>query len=251
MPSTREGHTLDQLADGTVLACGGGYDGVDTVKTCVKFNGTSWSQHSTQQFSRLYHTSLAGQHGLLLMGGYYSRETTELVGGGEQYNLQQNTGGACGITGPGSNNTIILTGGWGPLNTVAIYGDNGFIDALPSLQIGRYGHGCGVLFITGKKVFVVAGGFNSKTLSSTELLYDGAQSWVTGQALPRTLYYPASVSLADSVLLLGGSKRREILSFNISLSWTEVGTLQQGRDKAAAAAVTFPRGHLDLSNCPE
>ena len=44
---------------------------------------------------------------------------------------------------------------------------------------------------------------NGDDLSSTELLYDGGLSWVTGQALPRTLGYPASVSLADSVLLLG------------------------------------------------
>jgi len=255
MPSTREGHTLDQLADGTVLACGGGYDGVDTVKTCVKFNGTSWSQHSTQQFSRLYHTSLAGQHGLLLMGGYYSRATTELVGGGEQYNLQQDTSSACGITEPGSDNTIILTGGYGPINTVAIYGYNGFIGALPSLQIARFGHGCGMLFVTGKKVFVVAGGYNSRYLDSTELLYEGEESWVTGQALPRTLGYPASVSLADSVLLIGGRdgsvRRSEIISINSSLAWSVVGTLQQGRSDAAAAAVTFPSGHLDLSNCPE
>ena len=44
---------------------------------------------------------------------------------------------------------------------------------------------------------------SSRPESSTEVLYDGGLSWVTGQALPRTLYYPASVSLADSVLLLG------------------------------------------------
>ena len=40
-------------------------------------------------------------------------------------------------------------------------------------------------------------------LSSTEVLYDGGLSWVTGQALPRTLVAPASVSFAESVLLLG------------------------------------------------
>ena len=53
------------------------------------------------------------------------------------------------------------------------------------------------------QVFVVAGGYSSEYLSSTELLYEGGESWVTGQALPRTLHFPASVSLADSVLLLG------------------------------------------------
>ena len=91
MTSARHGHTLDQLGDGTVLACGGGYD--DTLKTCEKFDGTSWSQHSTLLLSRGDHTSLPGQHDLLLMGGYYYKDirTTELVEGGEQYNLQQNT----------------------------------------------------------------------------------------------------------------------------------------------------------------
>ena len=89
MTSARNGHTLDQLADGTVLACGGSGD---AKKTCDKFNGTSWSQHSTLQYSRVGHTSLPGQHDLLLMGGSYSGATTELVEGGEQYNLQQDTG---------------------------------------------------------------------------------------------------------------------------------------------------------------
>jgi len=253
MPSTRYAHTLDQLGDG-VLACGGG-GGADTLKTCDRFDGTSWSRHSTLQYKRVHHNSLAGQDSLLLMGGQYQPSPTELVGGGQhqQYSLQQITLRACGITEPGSDNNIILTGGYynGPRNTVALYGYNGFIGALPSLQIGRYGHGCGVLFVTGKKVFVVAGGLgpNSRYLDTTELLYDGGNSWVTGQALPRTLLNAASVSLADSVLLLGGSQRREILSFNSSLVWTEVGTLQQGRSYAAAGAVTFPRGHLDLSNC--
>ena len=49
----------------------------------------------------------------------------------------------------------------------------------------------------------------------------------------------------------GFGNRREILSFNNSLAWTVVGTLQQERSEAAAATVTFPSGHLDLSNCPE
>merc|ERR1719312_728270 len=185
MPSPRYGHTLDQLDDGTVLACGGD-GGANTLKTCDKFDGTSWSQHSTLQYRRRRHTSLAGQHGLLLMGGTHSPATTELVGGDQQYNLQQDTVHACGITEPGSGNTIILTGGWGPMNTVAKYGPIGFIGALPSLQIARSHHGCGV-FVTGKKVFVVAGGYNGRFLDSTELLYEGGDSWVTSKALPRTL----------------------------------------------------------------
>merc|ERR1719233_404938 len=84
MTTARRGHTLDQLGDGTVLACGGYHGGGedDAKKTCDKFNGTSWSQHSTLQYRRYQHTSLPGQHDLLLMGGKDSRATTELVEGG-------------------------------------------------------------------------------------------------------------------------------------------------------------------------
>ena len=57
------------------------------------------------------------------------------------------------------------------------------------------------------QVYVVAGGQeqanNYEVLSSTEVLYDGELSWVITRGLPRPLNAPASVSLADSVLLLG------------------------------------------------
>jgi len=255
LPSARSSHTLDQLGDGTVLACGGW---PYTLETCDKFNGTSWSWHSTLLHRRDHHTSLPGHHDLLLMGGTYSLATTELVGGGEQYNLKRRTQGACGITEPGSD-YIILTGGSLSRKTVAKYNRvEGFVSSLPDLNIERWGHGCGVFDTnTGQKVYVVAGGvgYTGDYLSSTELLYDGGLSWVTGQALPRTMSGPASVSLADSVLLLGGfdgsDVRREILSLNSSLAWTVVGTLQEGRSAAAAAVVTFDWNQLDLSGCSE
>jgi len=262
MPYARSSHTLDQLGDGTVLACGGN----PGLKTCDKFDGTSWINHSTLLYKRHDHTSLPGQHDLLLMGGSQSSATTELVEGEQQYNLQQNTEDACGITEPGSD-YIILTGGYHygddtftVFDTVGKYTVRGFLGNLPSVKVGRYGHGCGVFgTTTGKKAYVVAGGLDkNERLSSTEVLYDGGLSWVAGQALPRTLTHPASVSLADSVLLMGGSgsmrvrsERREILSFNSSLAWTVVGTLQEGRRSAAAAVVTFDKSQLDSSGCPE
>merc|ERR1719233_505569 len=57
MTTARDGHTLDQLGDGTVLACGGGGDAKNT---CDKVSGTPWSQYSTLQYSRWFHTSLPG-----------------------------------------------------------------------------------------------------------------------------------------------------------------------------------------------
>ena len=51
----------------------------------------------------------------------------------------------------------------------------------------------------------MAGGKNPRgtDLSSTEILFKGDPNWVSVQALPSVLRAPASVSLADSVLLLG------------------------------------------------
>ena len=95
LPTTRYVHTLDQLGDGTVLACGGIRFGRNVDTICDKFTPSlphgTWSQYSSLNFSRRWHTSLAGQHELLLMGGSESEITTELANGGQQYNLQQNT----------------------------------------------------------------------------------------------------------------------------------------------------------------
>ena len=50
----------------------------------------------------------------------------------------------------------------------------------------------------------MAGGGNSAgVISSTETLQEGGLNWETGQALPRILSAMASVSLDNTVLLLG------------------------------------------------
>ena len=51
----------------------------------------------------------------------------------------------------------------------------------------------------------MAGGINSagRGISSTETLQEGGLNWETGQALPRKLYYMASVTLDHTVLLIG------------------------------------------------
>ena len=91
LPTARSDHTLDQLGDGTILACGG----VGAGTRCDKFTPSlpygTWSQYSSLISSRVQHTSLAGQHELLLMGGWNSEITTELASGGQQYNLTQGT----------------------------------------------------------------------------------------------------------------------------------------------------------------
>ena len=91
--TARNAHTLDQLGDGTILACGGW----GAKRRCDKFTPSlpygTWSQYSSLIFKRRWHTSLAGQHEILLMGGrdIDSEITTELASGGLQYNLTQGT----------------------------------------------------------------------------------------------------------------------------------------------------------------
>ena len=42
-----------------------------------------------------------------------------------------------------TSDTLIIAGGYFTRNTVSRYGVVGFIDDLPSLLVGRWGHGCG------------------------------------------------------------------------------------------------------------
>ena len=89
---------------------------------------------------------------------------------------------------------------------------------MPSFNNARCSHGCGTFRNVGNKkvstsvgkhvfsnnfvqVYVVAGGESGGT--STEILFEGKPNWVTVQPLPRSLNGPSSVSLANSVLLLG------------------------------------------------
>merc|ERR1719228_2326018 len=109
------------------------------------------------------------------MGGYPSLRTTEIISEGEYegvpgFDLQYNTGYACGIV---DSDTLLLTGGDYTMSTVSRYDTAGYVEDLPSLNQGRYDHGCGVYFgDSGDKVFLVTGGVSEhdRPLSSTELL---------------------------------------------------------------------------------
>ena len=61
------------------MACGG--PDADTDNTCVKWSSDSgsWTQSHTLRKRRQGHVSWATEDGVYLMGGSYSRKTTELV----------------------------------------------------------------------------------------------------------------------------------------------------------------------------
>ena len=72
LPEARYDHTQTGLE-----ACGGYSSGTET--TCVSFSGGSWSPSHNLQQERQYHTSWASPAGTVLMGGSYSKQTTELL----------------------------------------------------------------------------------------------------------------------------------------------------------------------------
>jgi len=262
LPEPKYGHSLDQLGDGSLVACGGYLS--SSAKNCVRFEGSAphgvWTDYSTLVNKRYWHTSFVSQGQILLMGGgvKYKWSTTELVKEGEKYKLQRSTVRACGIN---DGSSVIVTGGYYVLKTVSRYNLEGFIENMPTLITGRYDHGCG-LFINqdNTKIYVVAGGYTGSTpyLRSTELLSVAASAWEAGQDLPdRGLAYVASVSLSRAVVIMGGycsSKecpetgryRAEIISFNGT--WNNVGTLKVPRRDHAASVFTVPK-EMDITEC--
>ena len=60
-----------------VVTCGGGRS--DTRTSCLTFSSGQWRTSHQLQQSRYEHSSWMSQHGIVLMGGDYSRSTTEIL----------------------------------------------------------------------------------------------------------------------------------------------------------------------------
>ena len=88
LPEERYVHTQDRN-----LACGG-HDS-DTDKNCVKWTNGAWTRSHNLRERREYHVSWATASGVYLMGGWRSRNTSELIkedGSVEEgFNLKYNT----------------------------------------------------------------------------------------------------------------------------------------------------------------
>ena len=70
MTDDRFRHTQSGL-----ITCGGLYTG----KTCLSFTDGQWITSHQLQYDRNDHSSWMSQHGVVLMGGEYSRNATELL----------------------------------------------------------------------------------------------------------------------------------------------------------------------------
>ena len=74
LPAERYQHSQTGL-----VACGGGKRRSSEVTSCVTFAGGRWKRTHTLGQKRHSHTAWASPRGVLLMGGKYSRRTTELL----------------------------------------------------------------------------------------------------------------------------------------------------------------------------
>ena len=74
LPSFRRYHTQDGL-----VACSGEGDTTGTRTTCIILTGGGWQESHQLQDDRLGHSSWRSPAGLLLMGGDYSRTSTEML----------------------------------------------------------------------------------------------------------------------------------------------------------------------------
>jgi len=210
--SPRVWHTLT----GNVL-CGGVYRG--TSSSCLELTetGEGWKPYSTVLTKpRLAHSNWASPEGIVLLGGYYSGDTTELVTSGgtsDLFSMPGNVSYACAI---GDESEVILTGGFGTRNTVSKFSMSGFVSNLPDLKIGRQYHACASYHdIYNKKTYLVTGGFTGfENTKKTEILPAGAAAWIMAGELPRPRNGLRSTSVNNMIYLLGGDT--EILEFDSS-----------------------------------
>ena len=91
LPGPKLFSTLD-LVSGTEVLCGGDRTNPGN---CLQFLQTSkkglWISFANLQHKRYEHSSWASPDGLILFGGSGSDYSTEIVGGGKGFNLNENT----------------------------------------------------------------------------------------------------------------------------------------------------------------
>jgi len=252
------------LKEGTLVMCGSCSDvagtksrmknetkirNFHTDQACVQLSPASkeaeWTIYTEDLFPKRDHVSLVAPEGILLLGGSNGLDVLLVKPDGNNrrstFNLKRYIDGACGIE--DGDSLIITGGGWSnpggeetATKTVDRYNRKGFVEDLPYMIMERRNHGCGYLYQQGRKVLVVAGGFQDnyiKTgiqtgikydeLSSTEMLTLGTNKWISATPLPKAMYGFASTSLNGKIYFIVGdeeSSEASVLEFDGN-DWTE------------------------------
>jgi len=159
LPEKISGHSQDGF-----IQCGGS----NSYKSCHTLNTDTaqWTKTHSLSEKRYQHKSSRREDGsILLIGGYYSKTTTELVSDSSAvsttgFTLKYEKKDACSIT---DTSSVVITGGgyydydegWKLISRVTRYDKDGRVEYLPSLLTARWGHGCAQYTTdTGKKVIV-------------------------------------------------------------------------------------------------
>lgn len=167
LPDDRVGHTVERGG----LLCGG----ENTRDTCLQWSSVTgtWEESVTLEVGRDYHVSWTPDPsiGTLLMGDWSGGRTTTLIrpDGAQEpgFTLKHDTRYAyiiflfqsklsswsrsCAIEDPDTD-TVVITGGYYTMATVSVYGLQGWLEDLSSLNIGRREHACTSFVSNGYRV---------------------------------------------------------------------------------------------------
>jgi len=263
LPYPRASFTVD-IVDNTAVVCGGIFDinnettNIHTLNSCLQLTSSGWEEYKTLKSEWFSHTSWVSTEGLMLLGGDgEADEYAELVTPGADpitFEGGEWISRACAIN---DGDSTIVTGNYIQKDEngdyyhggrkVIRYNLQGHVENLPEMNQGRWGHGCGAYTSGNSRVLIVAGGdsgnsVKSKLTSSTEKLVIGATSWTQVGRLYWSLGWIASVSLDNTVFMIGGGtkwgQKREVYAYDVDEdNWKEVGKMEEPRSSAAAAKV--------------
>jgi len=246
--------------------CGTG----DHSEYCMKFSDGEWLLSSLLHLWS-GHSAWQTEDGIYLIGGYKDTESEFVPSNGEPdyptFPVKYQISSSCSITDVGSH-SVIITGGFittdgdGSMDSfhntdrVTRYDEDGFVENLPSLLFGRYRHGCGSFIRDdGHQVLLVAGGLLSDqdtSMSSTEVLAPGSDTWTLATPLPWARHGLAGVTIDNRLFMTGGADwgnsdwlnsthpTDEILEWRDEEQIWDLGLrMEYGRTAHAASSVTI------------
>lgn len=236
LPDERYSHTQNQN-----IVCGGGPQN-ETQLSCLELVSGEWKHSHNLLYPRYGHTSwTTPDGGILLVGGYYSNTTSELLSlvseeldTTEMFPLEHPSSYSCLID---EGETFLLVGGFQHESKVSRYNINGWMESLDNLNTGRFNHGCTQFNNNqGETVNLVCGGFDSSYsfLDSCEINIMGTSHWTNIGGLPRTLAGLRGINIDGHVLMTGGEDNTydtfdEVYELNVDTQeWNTVGNMIGG-----------------------
>merc|ERR1711988_132841 len=243
------------------LVCGGWDRNDDSSRSCDKeANGTFSPTAVTLLQKREDHLCWGLPSGeVLLMGGFYSGNTTERVSpdgssSSADFTLLYYTKDACGID---LGTSYVVTGGYDSkggmsLQRVTQYSLTGEMTELPDLNTGRYQHACSHFVNTeGVTTLLVTGGNDgSHDISSTEIFTFDMEDWRYAASLPSPRDGLSGAEIGNAIFVFGGkyctggvfsyecSDLDDILQYNMtSDTWRPAGKMKTPRYYHSVAPV--------------